>query len=73
MAVPELNTTGCRALRIQETYKKNTVNALLVPAGTILFRPLEVRVLFKRGHNSRAGTNKKYPKSDPKITQNSAF
>ena len=36
--------------------KQYTVNALLVPAGTIFFEPPEVRVLFKRGYNSRAGT-----------------
>ena len=33
-----------------------TVRALLVPAGTIFFRRFLLRVVFKRGYNSRAGT-----------------
>ena len=37
-------------------FSDNTVNALLVAAGTILFDPFEVQVLFKRAYYSRAAT-----------------
>ena len=33
-----------------------TVNALLLPAGTIFFEGLHLRVLIKRGYYSRAAT-----------------
>ena len=45
----------------------NTVNALLVPAVTILFKHLEVRVLIKRGYYSRAGTIEIFKEIKPKI------
>ena len=38
------------------TLQMYTVNALLVTAVTIFFRPLEVRLLIKRGYYSRAVT-----------------
>ena len=50
-----------------------TVDALLVPTGTIFFKPLEVRVLFKRGYYSRAGTIEKFPKFGPRFDQFSVF
>ena len=46
-----------------------TVHALLVTAGTNYFKPLEVRVLFKREYNSRAGTIAKFTVSDPKKSE----
>ena len=46
---------------------ESTVNALLVPAGTILFVSLEVRVLFKRGYYLRAGTIANFAISKLKI------
>ena len=54
---------------VKATVLLNTVNALLVPAGTIFFKPLEVRGLFKRGHYSRAGTIEKSSEFEPKMTK----
>ena len=35
---------------------QHTINTLLVPVGTILFRHPELRLLFKRGYYSSAAT-----------------
>ena len=47
----------------------DTVNASLVPAGTNFFKPREMRVLFKRGYNSRAVTITKFTVSDSKKSE----
>ena len=39
-----------------------TVNALLLPAGTIFFEGLHLRVLIKRGYYSRAATIRNFLK-----------